>query len=476
MGRRSPYPSFIVGIGGSAGGLSAYKALLNALSSDTGMAFVIISHILPAADSQLAKILSKQTKMAVTVASDGMPIRANHVYVRSPNTDLLIENHTFKIVSPRSGRKPIDLFFTSLAQAASARAIGVVLSGYHNDGTEGCKHIKAKGGITFAQDSSADVEDMSLNAQATGCIDFVLPPEKMASELQRLVSTAPHAPHERSAYWKEQVTEVARILIAATPDDVATMEHILGQQHEYIVASTVSEALAKLEEHGFDLIMIGVHFDQSRMFDLLSQVRGSSKNVDKPVICFSTRDTPLTRTMHESIDAASKALGAWIYMDQQEYSVSKDPDAEMRRIIERCLTGEARKKTQSSRRDIHKQREEIQRVREAFEVNVWSENLEDRVVELRRNLAALLLELCESNVDSVIQQERIAESREQKDRVSEAVRLGENGAAYTERRLLLDETDQTAKEVALSEREEGKRKKGRTPGEKAKKKKLESGQ
>ena len=462
--RRSPYPSFIVGIGGSAGGLGAYKALLDAMPSDTGMAFIIVSHILPTADSQLAKILSKHTKMAVSVASTGMPIRANHVYVRPPNADLLIESLTFKVVSPRSGRKQIDFLFTSLAEAMGARAIGVILSGYHNDGTEGCKKIKAQGGTTFAQDSSAEVEDMPLNAQAAGCIDFVLPPDKIPDKLQSLGRTAPH---EGSTFEKEQANDLTRILIAASSDDVANMERILGPRHKFIVATTMVEALAKLEEQTFDMVMIGVHFDQSKMFDLLPQVQKSSRNADKPTICFCTRDTPLTRTMHESIDAASKVLGAWIYMDQQEYSVSKDPDAEMRRVIERCLTGEARKKTQSSRRNIHKQRAEIQRLREALETNEWSENLEDQLIDLRRNLATLLLELCESNVNSVIQQEQIAESREQKDRVSEVVRLGENGAAYTERRLLLDETQQTANEVELGEREGEKRKKGHgTAGDK----------
>ena len=184
---KTPYPNFIVGIGGSAGGLIAYKALLDALPSNTGMAFVIVSHIVPTADSQLAQILSKHTKMSVMVASAGMPIRANHVYVSSPNADLLIESYSFKVVSPRTGRKQIDVFLSSLAEAMGARAVGIILSGYDGDGTEGCKHIKAKGGTTFAQDKSAEVSDMPLRAQAAGCVDFVLPPDKMPVELQKLV-------------------------------------------------------------------------------------------------------------------------------------------------------------------------------------------------------------------------------------------------------------------------------------------------
>jgi two-component system CheB/CheR fusion protein len=181
------HPNFIVGIGGSAGGLNAYKALLDAVPSNTGMAFVIVSHILPTANSQLAQILSGHTRMAVKVASNAMPIRANHVYVTPPNADLLIEGYTFKLVTPRTRRNAqVDVFLTSLADAMGARAIGIILSGYDGDGTEGCRSIKAKGGTTFAQDESAEVDGMPLSAKASGCIDFVLPPDKITDQLQKL--------------------------------------------------------------------------------------------------------------------------------------------------------------------------------------------------------------------------------------------------------------------------------------------------
>ncbi len=183
------HPNFIVGIGGSAGALNAYKALLDALPPKTGMAFVIISHMSPTAYSQLAKILSRHTKMQVIVASMNMLILRNHVYVIPSDADLTIKNYSFKVLSPRSGRgKQIDLFFVSLAEAMGARAIGIILSGYLGDGTEGCKHIKAKGGIMFAQDRSAEIEHMPFSAVAAGCVDFVLPPDKIATELKSLAA------------------------------------------------------------------------------------------------------------------------------------------------------------------------------------------------------------------------------------------------------------------------------------------------
>ena len=183
------HPTLIVGIGGSAGALNAYKALLEAMPSNTGMAFVIISHMNPTAISQLALILSRRTKMTVKVASMAMPVLANHVYVIPPNADLFIENHTFKVISPRSGgHKQIDVFFVSLAEAMGVRAIGIVLSGYDGDGTEGCKHIKAKGGKTFAQDMSAEVDYMPLSAQASGYVDFVMPLDKIPDKLKSLAA------------------------------------------------------------------------------------------------------------------------------------------------------------------------------------------------------------------------------------------------------------------------------------------------
>ncbi len=186
---KSSQPIFIVGIGGSAGALNAYKALLNTMPDDTGMAFVIISHMNPTAISQLAKILQRHTKMPVTVASEAMPILANHVYVIPPDSNLTMDNYRFNVISPRSGgHKQVDVFFISLANEMGARAVGIVLSGYDGDGTVGCKHIKANGGTTFAQDMSAEVDQMPLHSQAAGFVDFVLPLNKIPDKLKSLAA------------------------------------------------------------------------------------------------------------------------------------------------------------------------------------------------------------------------------------------------------------------------------------------------
>jgi two-component system CheB/CheR fusion protein len=82
--------------------------------------------------------------------------------------------------------RSIDQFFRSLAQDRGDAAIGVVLSGTATDGTLGLRAIKAEGGITFAQDDTAQQTSMPHSAIAQGAVDFVMPPADIARELVRI--------------------------------------------------------------------------------------------------------------------------------------------------------------------------------------------------------------------------------------------------------------------------------------------------
>src|SRR5512143_997408 len=65
-------PAFlIVGVGASAGGLSAFRELLQALPADTGMGFILIQHLDPARASSLPALLARETTMPVAEAQDG---------------------------------------------------------------------------------------------------------------------------------------------------------------------------------------------------------------------------------------------------------------------------------------------------------------------------------------------------------------------------------------------------------------------
>ncbi|MDB5341383.1 MAG: luxQ [Planctomycetaceae bacterium] len=213
----------IVGIGASAGGLEAFTQLLRALPTDTGMAFVLVQHLAPTHPSALAEILSRATKMSVTEVHDESAVEPNHIYVIPPDRSLVTKLGALQLL-PREGNgihRPVDQFFRSLAEDRRHQAIGVVLSGTATDGTLGLQAIKSEGGITFAQDATAQCEGMPHSAIASGCVDFVLSPAEIARELVR-ISQHPYAVPkiaEQEAADKPNLSDIVQVLHHATGVD-----------------------------------------------------------------------------------------------------------------------------------------------------------------------------------------------------------------------------------------------------------------
>ncbi|HEX8331057.1 MAG TPA: CheR family methyltransferase, partial [Segetibacter sp.] len=179
----------IVAIGASAGGLKAMKEFLENLPDRTGMAYIFIQHLDPTHDSSLTPILQRSTKMNVTEVEDMVKIEANHLFIIPPDKSMTIADGVLKL-SDRAPRpvkhSPIDYFFLSLAENKKDTAVGIVLSGAASDGAVGLKAIKVAGGLTFAQDESAEFQSMPRAAIAEGAVDAILSPKAMAKELERL--------------------------------------------------------------------------------------------------------------------------------------------------------------------------------------------------------------------------------------------------------------------------------------------------
>ncbi|MEH2311957.1 MAG: chemotaxis protein CheB [Nostoc sp.] len=180
----------IVGIAASAGGLDAFTQLLQHLPTDTGMAIVLIQHLDPNHKSLLSEILARVTQMPVREVESGMTVEPNQVYIIPPNTKMILSGGVLQLTARErvDGKyMPADAFFSSLAVEQGRKAIAVVLSGADGDGSLGLKAIKAAGGVTFAQcEDTAKFDSMPNTAVATGNVDFVLPPEKIAEELANL--------------------------------------------------------------------------------------------------------------------------------------------------------------------------------------------------------------------------------------------------------------------------------------------------
>lgn len=272
-------PSFIVGLVGSAGSLGAFKAFVGALPTHLGMAYVIVSHTSPIADSELTAILSRLTKMPTRLASLAMTIQKNHIYVIPSKAYFDVEGFAFKALSPPSRRgNHGDLFFRSLAEAMGARAVGVVLSGYGSDGTEGCGHIKANGGTTFAQDSSAEVGFMTSSAQASGDVDFVLAPERMPGELERLMRN------------------VKKRRIVSQFDDSGSGESLLASatpQQNHLLAALSEDVQHRLFAH--------LELTPVRLGDVLYESGGTMRHVYFPT-------TSIIALLHDLENGKSSAI------------------------------------------------------------------------------------------------------------------------------------------------------------------------
>ncbi|MCX4139595.1 ATP-binding protein [Paraburkholderia sp. SEWSISQ10-3 4] len=178
----------IVAIGASAGGLHALSLFFRAASEiPADVAFVVVVHLAPGAESHLPGLLAKDTALPVSAIEDGVIPRAGHVYVIPPKVSVVIEQDAFRLraaVDRPAIPMPIDAFFTSLAADQRDRAIGIVLTGANADGSAGLRAIKAEGGMVMAQTpDTAEHSAMPGHAIATGLVDYVLPVENMPAAL-----------------------------------------------------------------------------------------------------------------------------------------------------------------------------------------------------------------------------------------------------------------------------------------------------
>lgn len=181
----------VVGLGASAGGLEALQQFFGAMSSTSGLSFVVVQHLSPDYKSLLDEILSKSTRMPVVQVEDEMDVVPDHVYLIPPKSNLVLrKNKLYLTEYVHSGiNHPIDLFFTSLAESMKERAIAVVLSGTGSDGTSGIKVVKEFGGLVIAQDpDSAKFDGMPKSAISTGLADFILSPPGIAEEILKYTS------------------------------------------------------------------------------------------------------------------------------------------------------------------------------------------------------------------------------------------------------------------------------------------------
>jgi two-component system chemotaxis response regulator CheB len=193
-------PELIV-IGTSAGGLRPLQHIVQSLPPAFPACTLAVMHI--AAESVLANILSRGAKVLVKVAETGDPIGPGLFYVAPPDQHMLVRQGSIELArGPRENRaRPaIDPLFRSAALAYGERVIGVILTGFLEDGAAGLLAVKRAGGIAVVQDpEDAEFPSMPASALARVRVDYCTALRELPSLLQSLTGSDWAAHARRSA-------------------------------------------------------------------------------------------------------------------------------------------------------------------------------------------------------------------------------------------------------------------------------------
>src|SRR5262245_54852825 len=180
----------IVVVGASAGGLQALQRLVSLLPADFPAAIFIVQHTGPEGGTFVPEILNRHGPLPAFTPRDKAPIAQGRIYVAPPDRHMLVENDKVRVVRgpPENRHRPaIDPLFRSAAWAYGPRVVGVILSGYLDDGTAGLWAVKSCGGIAVVQDPLDAVHpDMPRNAALEIDVDYSLPVAEIAPLLVRL--------------------------------------------------------------------------------------------------------------------------------------------------------------------------------------------------------------------------------------------------------------------------------------------------
>ena len=212
----------IVVIGASFGGVAALKQMVSHLPGDLTASIFIVIHQSPTGKTALHEILAKNGKLPAVLPENAAKFEPGTIYVAKPNHHLLVkEDHVAITFGPRINRvRPsIDVLFNSAAAFHTTRVVGIIMSGYLNDGVIGLSGIKRCGGIAIAQDpGEAEAAEMSISAIRRVGVDHVLNLEQIAIKITELA----RRPSGRPVEVPEDIMEEVRV----SEHKVPNLEHM----------------------------------------------------------------------------------------------------------------------------------------------------------------------------------------------------------------------------------------------------------
>ncbi len=157
----------VIAIGVSTGGPPAVQKILSALPADFPASIVIAQHMPAAFTGPFAKRLDTVCKISVKEAATGDRLQAGCAYVSPGGQHLVLEQKVSRIdlvvtPEPRDAlyKPSANVLVASAANAVGRRCLGVILTGMGNDGLEGVKVLKQKGGRALAQSDATCVQNL----------------------------------------------------------------------------------------------------------------------------------------------------------------------------------------------------------------------------------------------------------------------------------------------------------------------------
>jgi two-component system, chemotaxis family, CheB/CheR fusion protein len=305
-------PGAVVAVGASSGGLDAIHAFLQAMPADAGVAVLVVQHLMPDHPSLSAEQFRSYTAMPVQPAEQGLLLQANHIYTAPPGQYVAVRAGRFVLSSEpvkKSLHYPIDHCFQSLAAEYAERAIGIVLSGYGQDASQGVEALAAQHGLVLVQDpDSALVDSMPRSAMATGCVDDVLAVTEMPPNILHYVrmmdsidADAPSlAAHSAANTQQKSVQNIIAILLQQRGYDFSCFKHMtlmrrigrrlglqgLTQESEYV--ALLKKDSTEVDALFYDLLIgVTAFFRDPAAWDVLEA------KVIKPLVASKKKDETL---------------------------------------------------------------------------------------------------------------------------------------------------------------------------------------
>lgn len=166
-----PGDSPVFFLGASAGGVSAFKYLAEALPKDFPAPVFFLMHKTVKGhirESLLPNILRANANLTITEPNEGEQIEAGKIYMPRLDRHIGISNNQIRhLIEPSKGlwRPSIDVLFSQAAKEYGDRAVCIILTGFLDDGVKGLNEVTERGGITVAQAAEdAEASSMPLNA------------------------------------------------------------------------------------------------------------------------------------------------------------------------------------------------------------------------------------------------------------------------------------------------------------------------